>query len=106
MQAGENEGCDDREAKINTALPGALAAITPPNRRGFPERRQRSPARPCAELSRRGFAHLGGKEPRKMSKKPALPFKRLSSRTGFPHASSASSASSSSFLFGHRSGLG
>lgn len=29
MQAGENEGCDDREAKINTALPGAPAAITP-----------------------------------------------------------------------------
>ena len=39
-----------------------------------------------------------------MSKKPALPFSRLSPRTGFPHASSAYSASSSSFLFGHRSG--
>ena len=34
MQAGENEGCEDQEAKINTALPGAPAAITPRLRAG------------------------------------------------------------------------
>lgn len=73
-----------------------------PNSARVPRRQapEPGPTRRC----RRGFAHLGGQEPREMARLPPLPLKSPSSRTRLPHAAAAA-ASSSSFLFGDGSGL-
>lgn len=75
-----------------------------PNSARVPRRQapEPGPTRRC----RRGFAHLGGQEPREMARLPPLPLKSPSSRTRLPHAAAAAAAaSSSSFLFGDGSGL-
>ncbi|CAI9178675.1 unnamed protein product [Rangifer tarandus platyrhynchus] len=102
MQAGENKRSDGRKAQINPAPPSAPAAGAPRLRSGSESAGPGAPPDPAGR-GRGGSAHLGGKEPREVPRKPRCP-------DGEAHCGPASRTPppppARVFLFGDRSAPG